>query len=286
MTAELGRLDAAASLIPSPRLVARIATRREAIGTSALEGTYADLTDLFAAEVLPASEQDTEVAPNVREVMNYARAADSAYAWIRDRPITLGLISALQAQIVRGTSSDGPDAGSFRETQVFIGAKNRRVSEARFIPPPPGDQFARDVRAVGRLAHRASSYRTDPAHRSDRHGALPVRDPAPLHRWKRPARETRRCAATASRRGTEVAGARRVSMARGARRRVPRSSPRCQRLRRLGTLDRVLRQRSSGRVTIRTRPDHAHYSHYAKRSDEPFAPRFHELGSPSKSPTT
>ena len=51
------------------------------------------------------------------------------------------MIAALQAQIVRGTSSDGPDAGSIRETQVFIGAKHRRVAEARFIPPPPGDQL-------------------------------------------------------------------------------------------------------------------------------------------------
>lgn len=32
---ELGRLDAAASLIPNPQLVTRIATRREAVGTSA-----------------------------------------------------------------------------------------------------------------------------------------------------------------------------------------------------------------------------------------------------------
>lgn len=137
--AELGRMDAAASLIPRPRLAVRIATRREAIGTSALEGTFANLTDLFAAEVLPVSEQETEVAPNVREVMNYARAADTAHSWITERPITLGLISALQAQIVGGTSSDGPEA--LRETQVFIGARNRPVSEARFVPPPPGDQL-------------------------------------------------------------------------------------------------------------------------------------------------
>ena len=73
--------------------------------------------------------------------MNYARAADTAYSWITDRPITLGLISALQAQIVGGTSSDGPEAGALRETQVFIGAKNRPVGEARFVPPPPGDQL-------------------------------------------------------------------------------------------------------------------------------------------------
>ncbi|MDA3039902.1 MAG: Fic family protein [Actinomycetota bacterium] len=138
---ELGRLDAAASLIPNPQLVTRIATRREAIGTSALEGTYAELTELFAAELLPFHEQESEVAPNVREVMNYARAADSAYSWIADRPITLGLLGSLQAEIIRGTDSDGPEAGAIRRSQVFIGAKNRRVSEARFIPPPPGDQL-------------------------------------------------------------------------------------------------------------------------------------------------
>jgi len=143
--AELGRLDAAASLIPNPHLVTRIATRREAIGTSALEGTYAELTELFAAEVLPFEEQETEVAPNVREVMNYTRAADAAYGWIGERPITLGMLASLQAEIVRGTESDGPEAGSIRESQVFIGAKHRRVSEARFIPPPPGDQ----LRAMG-----------------------------------------------------------------------------------------------------------------------------------------
>jgi Fic family protein len=137
---ELGRLDAAASLIPNPHLIARLATRQEAVGTSALEGTFADLTELLAAEVLPPVGRD-DVPPNVREVMNYARAADSAYEWIKDRPITLNLLGQLQAEIVSGTPSDGPEAGGLRTSQVFIGTKNRRVSEARFIPPPPGDHL-------------------------------------------------------------------------------------------------------------------------------------------------
>ncbi len=138
---ELGRLDAAASLIPSPQLVARAATRREAIGTSALEGTYADLTELFAAELLQDGDHDKHVPPNVRGIINYTRAADNAFSWVAERPITLGMIAALQAEIVRDTPSDGAEAGRLRESQVFIGAKHRRVSEARFIPPPPGDQL-------------------------------------------------------------------------------------------------------------------------------------------------
>lgn len=136
---ELGRLDAAASLVPNPHLIARIATRREAVGTSALEGTFANLTEVFAADVLPEADQWAQVPANVREVMNYTRAADAAYAWISERPITLGLLCSLQAENVRGTPSDGREAGALRDTQVFIGAKNRRVSEARFVPPPPGD---------------------------------------------------------------------------------------------------------------------------------------------------
>jgi Fic family protein len=93
--AELGRLDAAASLIPNPTLVTRMATRREAIGTSALEGTFAALAELLAAEVLPTAKEGSSLPPNIREVRNYARAADLAYTWIVDRPITLGMLASI-----------------------------------------------------------------------------------------------------------------------------------------------------------------------------------------------
>jgi len=124
-----------------PQLVNRIATRREAVGTSALEGTFAELSELFAAETTSAGDEDPSIPANVREVMNYVRAADLAYDWVRERPITLSLLSELQAVIVRGTRSDGEAAGAIREGQVFIGTTNRPITEARFIPPPPGDQL-------------------------------------------------------------------------------------------------------------------------------------------------
>jgi Fic family protein len=154
--AELGRLDSAAQLVPTPELIARVATRREAVGTSALEGTYADLTDVFAAEVTPKSDRLRDLPPNVSEVINYTRAAEQAYKWIPDRPITLGLLCSLQALIVAGTPTDGEDAGALRSTQVFIGARDRRVTEARFIPPPPGDS----LRA---MCERWIAWLSDPA---------------------------------------------------------------------------------------------------------------------------
>jgi Fic family protein len=139
--AELGRADAAAARVRKPGLLVRVATRLEAVGTSALEGTYANLTEVFAAETSPGDEDLEELPSRVREVVNYVRTAELAYSWIRDSPLTKGLMSTLQGELLRGTDSDGPQSGGVRTTQVFIGPRDRPITEARFIPAPPGDQL-------------------------------------------------------------------------------------------------------------------------------------------------
>jgi Fic family protein len=133
-TAALARADQAASLLPNPGLLTRPATRREAVSTSALEGTYATLSDVFEADFL----EDDQLSRPVSEVRNYVTAAEAAYAWIEaGRPITVRLLEDMQALLLAGTTSDGPQSGSVRTTQVFIGAGNRRVTTSRFVPPPP-----------------------------------------------------------------------------------------------------------------------------------------------------
>lgn len=139
--AELGRLDAASSRVPNPTLVTRVATRLEAVGTSALEGTYANLTEVFAAETSRGAEDVEELPNRVREVLNYVWTAELAYASIIDSPLTKGLLSTLQRMLVRATDSDGPEAGDVRTSQAFIGPKDRPITEARFVPSPPGDQL-------------------------------------------------------------------------------------------------------------------------------------------------
>lgn len=132
-TAAMARADQAASLLPNPALLARPATRREAVSTSALEGTYAALSDVFEADFLDADE----ITSPVSEVRNYVTAAERAYELIaQGQPISIRMLEDLQQELLRGTASDGPHAGSVRTTQVFIGAGNRRVTLARFVPPP------------------------------------------------------------------------------------------------------------------------------------------------------
>lgn len=132
-TAALARADQASSLLPNPTLLARPATRREAVSTSALEGTYAALSDVFEADFL----DNDEMTSSVSEVRNYVTAAERAYEMIgQGRSISIRMLEDLQAELLRGTPSDGAHAGSVRTSQVFIGVGNRRVDSARFVPPP------------------------------------------------------------------------------------------------------------------------------------------------------
>ena len=131
---------------------------REAVRTSALEGTYPTFPSCSQPGLPGATTAPT--SPNVRAVIDYAWAADAAYARITERPITLpSLLPA--SQIVRDTPSDGPDAGALRASQVFIGAKHRPRGAGSVHPPPPGDHYALrgNDRSTG-SRHRVRSARS------------------------------------------------------------------------------------------------------------------------------
>jgi Fic family protein len=139
----VARLDQAAFRLPNPGLLARPAIRQEAVSTSALEGTYAALDDVLEADFLDRRQLTASVA----EVHNYVEAAELAFEWIKDTPITVGMLGQLQKFLVRGTRGDSHEAGHIRTTQVFIGGSGGRVADARFVPPPPGDQLRAGVDA-------------------------------------------------------------------------------------------------------------------------------------------
>ena len=135
----VARADQAARQLPNAGLLARPAIRREAVSTSALEGTFAALRDVLEADLLDDDDDLTRPSGAVSEVLNFVRAAEQAFAWVRERPITLGMLEDLQGILVRGTRADTSDAGRLRTCVVAIGADQRRLYDARFIPPPPGD---------------------------------------------------------------------------------------------------------------------------------------------------
>jgi Fic family protein len=139
--AALARLDEASNQIPEPALLRRPSLRREAQSTSALEGTFAPFE-----EVLEPDVEERETLPvELRENLNYVVTAEEAFAWIAERPITRAFLGQLQLTLVKGTPAEHSDAGGLRDRQVVIGAPGTRVVDARFVPPPPGDQLRAGV---------------------------------------------------------------------------------------------------------------------------------------------
>jgi Fic family protein len=135
--ATLARLDQAARQVPEPALLRRPALRREAQSTSALEGTFAPFEVILESEI----EDRAQLSMDLREILNYVVAAEEAFSWIQERPLTSGMVEGLQRILVQGTPGQYSDAGRIRDRHVFIGPKDAPIEEARFVPAPFGDQL-------------------------------------------------------------------------------------------------------------------------------------------------
>jgi cell filamentation protein, protein adenylyltransferase len=137
----LGRLDFAVRRLPDPRLLVRPVLRREAQSTSELEGTYAPLDEVLAADFIDEARRSAEL----REVMNYVLAAERALLMIQKLPICLRVLCRLQAILVKDTRGQMYDSGQLRQRQVFIGERELGIEESRFVPVPEGDLLQEGV---------------------------------------------------------------------------------------------------------------------------------------------
>lgn len=130
---ELGQLEGSAARLERPHLITRPIIRREAVSTSALEGTFSTLEDLFAAELV----EDSSRSESIQEVANYVEAAETAVEELLNRPVSLNLVCELH-RILMSETKHAPSSGRLRDTQVAIGSPGSLITEARFVPPPPG----------------------------------------------------------------------------------------------------------------------------------------------------
>lgn len=136
--AALARLDQAARQIPEPALIRRPALRREAQSTSALEGTFAPFEEVLESD----PEDRAQLSLELGEILNYVVAAEEAFSWDPERPLTVGMIASLQRTLVRGTAAhDYSDVGRLRDRHVFVGSRDGAIADARFVPAPFGDQL-------------------------------------------------------------------------------------------------------------------------------------------------
>lgn len=150
----VGRLDFAAKRLPEPGLLLRPALRREAQSTSALEGTYATLEEVLEADYVDEALRSAEV----REVLNYVRAAELALQLVRTKPICVNVVAQLQATLVEGTRGDSWDKGRLRESNVYIGERSKGIEASRFVPPPHGDLLIEGMSSWEKWVHAEDDY--------------------------------------------------------------------------------------------------------------------------------
>lgn len=117
----------------NPHLLIRPFVRREAVLSSQIEGTQANLSDLLLFEQAEAVEERT---PDVREVLNYVHALEAGLESMKTRPLGCSLIRDLHQHLMTDVRGSETTPGAFRTQQVFIG-RSKQIGEARFVPPPP-----------------------------------------------------------------------------------------------------------------------------------------------------
>jgi Fic family protein len=138
----LGRLDLATTRFPNPTLLVRPVLRREAVSTSALEGTFTELDEVLAADL----DDTATLSAELREVVNAIIATEYGADAVRTRPISVHFACELQEILIRGTKSEATDTGRVRTGSVFIGRDDQRVPAARFIPCPAGPLLEDGIR--------------------------------------------------------------------------------------------------------------------------------------------
>ena len=135
-SAALARLDGAARRLPNPYLLVRPALTKEAVASSALEGTFAPVEDVLQADFLA----DEDLSDQTVEVRNYVRASERGFELLKELPICLRLVREVHGTLMQGARGDYAEAGRFRRTQNWIGERRSDpITRALFVPPPPGE---------------------------------------------------------------------------------------------------------------------------------------------------
>jgi Fic family protein len=131
----IGQLHGIGLNLPNPNLLITPFVRREAELSSRIEGTHAELCDIYLFEMHePTAKPDVA---DVREVANYVRALEHGLKRCNELPVCLRMMRELHEILLEGVRGETDRPGNFRTTQNWIGSRGCPIEQASYIPPPP-----------------------------------------------------------------------------------------------------------------------------------------------------
>ena len=114
---------------------------REAVLSSRIEGTQANIIDLYAYKAgqkhLYTGLKSSSSESDAKEVNNYVRALEFGLQQQEKLPVCLRLIRELHAKLTEGVRGEKATPGEFRRSQNWIGLPGSTIKDAIFVPPPP-----------------------------------------------------------------------------------------------------------------------------------------------------
>lgn len=131
--AALGELSGLGRYLPNPDLLIAPYVKREAVASSRIEGTQADLSDLLLAELAP---ERTSPSGDVLEVRNYVAALRLGMDKLQPLPFAGRLVRDLHRVLMRDVRGEYATPGDYRRTQNWIGPAGSTPTTAKYVPPP------------------------------------------------------------------------------------------------------------------------------------------------------
>ena len=131
---KVAELKGASRRLPNPHILIPPLQRREALTSSAMEGTFTTVDDLVLEEAGLAMGPGEDT----REVFNYIVALQTTLQRMKKIPISHRLIKEAHAQLLRRLSDQrgaNKRPGEYKQLQNMIGGKTPQL--AKFVPPPP-----------------------------------------------------------------------------------------------------------------------------------------------------
>lgn len=136
----LARLDSLAAELRDPYLISRILTRREAVSSSAIEGTNSTLDELLSVE----ETDDAAASEAAMQVRDYARALDGLVPRAQAQGtalFTVELVQSMHRVVMQGDSNYRDKPGDLRSAVAWIGGRGD-IAYSTYNPAPPDDVAA------------------------------------------------------------------------------------------------------------------------------------------------
>lgn len=156
----LGELRGVGRNIANPDILIGPFTRREAVLSSRMEGTQANVEDVYAFEAGQLSltgNGGSQREADAQEVYNYVRALNYGLKRVEELPISLRLTRELHEILMEGVRGQDFTPGQFRKSQNWIGPPDCEIEEARFVPPPVNEMI-KALNSLELYLHDSNNY--------------------------------------------------------------------------------------------------------------------------------